>query len=300
MAGMAYARAATDSTAPLGSLLQYWRGVRNLSQLALAHEANVSPRHVCFIETGRAKPSRDMVLLLADTLAVPLRERNALLLAAGFAPVFRESTLDDDELGAVRTAIDAILKQQEPYPAVVMNRHWDILSSNHAASRFFSMLLDGRTPPDTGNVLRLMFHPDGLRPVVENWEAVACALVRRVHREAVGGALDEAGRALLAEVLDYPGVPQRWRTLDLGAPLVPVVPVSFRHRDEAFHFFSAVTVLGTPQDVTLQDLRIESFFPLDEPTASAARRLLGTEITRSPDHQITRSSDHQITRSPDH
>ena len=233
-----------------------------------------------------------MVLLLADTLAVPLRERNALLLAAGFAPVFRESTLDDDELGAVRTAIDAILKQQEPYPAVVMNRHWDILSSNHAASRFFSMLLDGRTPPDAGNVLRLMFHPDGLRPVVENWEAVACALVRRVHREAVGGALDEAGRALLAEVLDYPGVPQRWRTLDLGAPLVPVVPVSFRHRDEVFHFFSAVTVLGTPQDVTLQDLRIESFFPLDEPTASAARRLLGAQ-------QITRSSDHQITRSLD-
>lgn len=105
MAGMAYARAASHSAAPLGSLLQYWRGVRNLSQLALAHEANVSPRHVCFIETGRAKPSRDMVLLLADTLAVPLRERNALLLAAGFAPVFRESTLDDDELGAVRTRL---------------------------------------------------------------------------------------------------------------------------------------------------------------------------------------------------
>ena len=127
-----------------------------------------------------------MVLLLADTLAVPLRERNAFLLAAGFAPMFRESTLDDPELAAVRTAVDAILKQQEPYPAVVMNRRWDIVATNGAAARFFGMLLDGRTPPAPPMVLRLMFHPDGLRPFVENWDAVAQALVRRVHREAVG------------------------------------------------------------------------------------------------------------------
>jgi transcriptional regulator with XRE-family HTH domain len=246
-----------------------------LSQLALAHEANVSPRHICFLETGRAKPSRDMVLLLADTLAVPLRERNALLLAAGFAPMFRESTLDDSELAPVRTAVQAILKQQEPYPAVVMNRHWDIVATNGAASRFFGMLLGGRTPPSAGNVLRLMFHPDGLRPFVENWETVAQALVRRVHREAVGGALDAAGRQLLAEILAYPGVPARWRSPDLGTPVVPVVPVSFRHGERAFHFFSAVTVLGTPQDITLQELRIECFFPLDEPSADAARSLNG-------------------------
>ena len=191
MVGMAHAHSHGQEPAALGVLLQYWRRARNLSQLALAHEANVSPRHVCFLETGRAKPSRDMVLLLADTLAVPLRERNALLLAAGFAPMFRMSTLDDRELAPVRAAIDAILKQQEPYPAVVMNRHWDILANNAAATRFFGMLLDGRTPQGAGNILRLMFHPEGLRPFVENWEAVAQALVRRVHREAVGGALDE-------------------------------------------------------------------------------------------------------------
>ena len=254
--------------------MQYWRRVRHLSQLALAHEANVSPRHVCFIETGRSQPSREMVLLLADTLAVPLRERNALLLAAGFAPMFRESTLEDPALTPVRAAVHAILKQQEPYPAVLMNRHWDVITANSAATRFFALLLDGRTPPGAGNVLRLMFHPEGLRRSVENWEAVARTLIHRAHREAVGGALDAEGRALLDEVLHYPGVPVEWRVPDLGAPLVPVVPVSFKHEGQSFHYFSAVTVVGTAQDITLQELRIECFFPLDDGTAGAAQRLM--------------------------
>ena len=257
----------------LGALLQYWRHARNLSQLALAHEADVSPRHVCFLETGRAKPSREMVLHLAETLDVPLRERNGLLLAAGFAPVYRESTLDDRALLPVRTAIDAILKQQEPYPAVVMNRHWDIVATNGAATRFFSMLLNGRTPRGADNVLRLMFHPDGLRPSVQNWEAVAQTLILRVHREALGGTLDDRGQELLSEVLNYPGVPKRLRTPDLGTPLVPVVPVSFGHRGRTFNYFSAVTVLGTAQDITLQELRVECFFPLDDATADAARTM---------------------------
>jgi transcriptional regulator with XRE-family HTH domain len=276
MAIMKEALAPGEGRAALGALLQYWRHARNLSQLALAHEAEVSPRHVCFLETGRAKPSRDMVLHLAEALDVPLRERNTLLLAAGFAPMFRESTLDDRELAPVRTAIAAILKQQEPFPAVVMNRHWDIVATNGAAARFFSMLLEGRSPQGAGNILRLMFHPDGLRPVVENWEAVAQSLVRRVHREALGGTLDEAGRELLSEVLHYPDVPKRLQTPDLGTPLVPVVPVSFGHRGETFNFFSAVTVLGTPQDITLQELRVECFFPLDDATAAAARALVET------------------------
>jgi transcriptional regulator with XRE-family HTH domain len=271
---MRQAHAPLEGRVALGALLQYWRRTRKLSQLALAHEAEVSPRHVCFLETGRAKPSRDMVLHLADALDVPLRERNALLLAAGFAPVFRESTLDDRELEPVRTAIDAILKQQEPFPAVVMNRHWDIVATNRAASRFFSWLLSGRTPQGAGNILRLMFHPDGLRPFVQNWEAVAQSLVRRVHREALGGALDDTGRALLDEVLHYPGVPKPFQTPDLETPLVPVVPVSFGHRGQTFDFFSAVTVLGTPQDITLQELRVECFFPLDDATAVAARALV--------------------------
>jgi transcriptional regulator with XRE-family HTH domain len=277
MIDMAYPQSHVEGPGSIGPLLQYWRRARNLSQLALAHEANVSPRHVCFLETGRAKPSRDMVLLLADALAVPLRERNGLLLAAGFAPMFRESALDNPQLAPVRTAIEAILRQQEPYPAVVMNRHWDIVSTNDAASRFFGMLLGDRPHVGAGNVLRLMFHPDGLRPCVENWEEVAQALVHRAHREAIGGVLDDQGRQLLSEVLAYPGVPARWRSPDPGAPLVPVVPVSFRHRDRSYHFFSAVTVLGTPQDITLQELRIESFFPLDAESGAGARSLAGRD-----------------------
>jgi hypothetical protein len=158
---------------------------------------------------------------------------------------------------------------------VVMNRGWDIVTANAAATRFFGLLLGRRTPPDTGNVLRLMFHPEGLRPCVTNWEAVARALVQRLHREAIGGVLDDGTRRLLTEILDYPGVPKGWRTLDPGAALLPVLPVSFRHGSLTFDFFSAVTVLGTPQDITLQELRIESFFPADAATATAARRLAG-------------------------
>jgi transcriptional regulator with XRE-family HTH domain len=237
----------------------------------LAHEAEVSPRHVCFIETGRAKPSRGMVLQLADALTVPLRERNALLLAAGFAPVFRESKLDDAQLAPVRAALDAILQQQEPYPAVAMNRRWDILLTNGAATRFFDRLLDGRTLDGPANVLRLMFHPEGVRPAVVNWEAVARSLIQRLHREAVGGVLDPATRELLDELLAYPGVPRQWHVPDLATALVPVLPVSFQWGETVLHFFSAVTVLGTPQDVTLQELRIECFFPTDAATAAAAR-----------------------------
>ncbi|MEZ4455435.1 MAG: helix-turn-helix transcriptional regulator [Gemmatimonadales bacterium] len=259
--------------AAIGPLLQYWRKNRQLSQLALAAEAGVSARHLCFLENGRARPSRDMVLLLAESLRVPLRERNTLLLAAGFAPVFRESGLDDPFLEPVRAAVDAILARQEPYPAVIMNRHWDLARGNAAADRFFSRLLGGRRVPGPPNVLRLMFHPEGLRPAVIDWESVAEGLVRRVHREAVGGVIDPGLRDLLTELLGYPGVPKRWRNPDLAAPLLPVLPVGFRLGREEFRFFSAVTVLGTPQDVTLQELRIEAFFPNDETTAAACDRL---------------------------
>jgi transcriptional regulator with XRE-family HTH domain len=259
----------------IGQLLQHWRRARHLSQLALANEAEVSARHICFLETGRARPSRDMVVLLASVLEVPLRERNTLLLAAGFAPVYGESSLDAPEVGPVRAALDAILRQQEPFPAVVMNRRWDIVRGNGAATRFFSLLLGpgGGGGGAPANVLRLMFDPTGLRPHVANWDAVAEALVQRVHREAVGGVKDDATARLLAEVLAYPGVPARLRRPDLQAPLVPVVAVHFRKDGRAFNFFSTVTTLGTPQDITLQELRIECFFPADQETEARARGL---------------------------
>lgn len=261
---------------PVGILLQHWRRSRSLSQLALAHQAEVSPRHICFIETGRARPSRDMVVLLSNVLDIPLRERNALLLAAGFAPVYAETPLDAPELRVVRTALHAILRQQEPFPAVVMNRHWDIVHGNDAAKRFFGLLLGERTSAEPRNVLRLMFDPSGLRPHVENWEAVAETLIQRARREAVGGAADPVAVKLVDEVLGYPDVPKRLRQLALGAPSMPVVPICFRIDEHLFRFFSAVTTLGTPQDVTLQELRIECFFPADARTDELSRALLSS------------------------
>src|SRR5512138_1052325 len=214
-------------TSQIGQVLQHWRAARGMSQLALAIEADVSPRHMSFVETGRAQPSRELVLQLARALDIPLRERNVLLLAAGYAPVYRESPLDAPELHGVRRALDAILAKQEPYPAVVMNRRWEMLNANAGAKRFFGFLLGDRPLPSPPNVLRLMFDPDGLRPYVANWEAVAEALVQRVHREAVGGMRDEIAARLLDEVLTYPGVPKRWARPDPEAPLVPVLPITF-------------------------------------------------------------------------
>ncbi|HEX3773168.1 MAG TPA: helix-turn-helix transcriptional regulator, partial [Polyangiaceae bacterium] len=200
------ARSAQASSSSFGSLLQHWRRLRHFSQLSLAMHAGVSAKHLCFVETGRAKPSREMVLLLAGALDVPLREQNMLLLAAGFAPEFAESALDAPELAAVRRALDAILRQQEPFPAVVLNRRWDILHRNDGARRFFGFLVGERANTSSPNVLRMMFHPDGLRPFVSNWLAVGEALIRRAHREAVGGVPDPSTRTLLDEVLSYPGV----------------------------------------------------------------------------------------------
>jgi transcriptional regulator with XRE-family HTH domain len=261
--------------AEIGALLRQWRAARRLSQLALAVESAVSVRHLSFIETGRANPSRAMVLRLSDVLDVPLRERNALLVAAGFAPVYEESRLDGPALAAVRGALEAMLAQQEPYPALVIDRGWDIVQANAAAGRFFAFLQAGRpgAVPGPPNVLRRVFHPDGVRPFVANWPDVAEALVRRVRREAIGGVTDERAQRILDEVLAYPGVPATLRTLDVTPPTLPVVPIRYRRDGREFEYFSMVTTLGTAQDVTLQELRIESFFPADDATRAAARYL---------------------------
>jgi transcriptional regulator with XRE-family HTH domain len=265
----------TRNGATVGALLQHWRRARHLSQLDLAHRADVSARHVCFLETGRAKPSRDMVLLLANTLDVPLREQNALLLAAGFAPMFEQSQLDAPALATVRTALDAILRQQEPFPAVVMDRHWDIVTGNAAASRFFGYMLDRSSRPPGANIIRLMFDPTALRPCVRNWNAVAVALFHRIRRESVCGICDDATTKLIEDVLDYPGVRALLREVDVGRPAIPIIPIAFSKKlgEPVFNFFSTVTTLGTPQDVTLQELRIECFFPTDAATERQARAL---------------------------
>lgn len=256
---------------PVGRLLRHWRQVRRKSQLTLAIEADVSPRHLGFIEVGRSRPSREMVLTLAAALDVPLRERNDLLLAAGYAPMYRETGLTDPDMAQARLALDRILLQQEPFPAVVMDRHWNILLTNDAAARFFGLFLDLAAEPSPANVLELMFGK--LRPFVSNWESVAEALIQRVHREAVGGTPDAQTTLLLQKLLAFPGVPPRWAQPDLMGVRMPFLPVDFRKDDLAMRFFSAVTTLGTPQDITLQEIRIECFFPADAATGARAREL---------------------------
>jgi transcriptional regulator with XRE-family HTH domain len=251
---------------PVGRLLQHWRRVRRMSQLDLAIQAQVTPRHVSFVESGRAQPSRQMVLILARALDVPLREQNQLLLAAGYAPLYRETAVDEPAMSQVRAALDRVLAHHQPYPAVVMDRHWDLLLVNPAAAAMFAWLLGGPRSPQPANVLRLMFDPDGLRPFVANWEQVGEALVQRVHREAIGGVPDAETAALLKEVLARPGIPERWRAPDLTAAPLPVIPVTFRKDQLAVSYFSMVTTVGTPQDVTAQEIRLESFFPADEAT----------------------------------
>jgi transcriptional regulator with XRE-family HTH domain len=249
---------------PVGELLRDWRRQRRLSQMALALEAATTPRYVSFVESGRSQPSRAMVLRLARVLDVPIRERNRLLLAAGYAPVYPEAGLDADASAAVRDALARMLAAHEPYPAVVMDRRWNVLSTNAAAEAFFGWLLAGRDVAQPPNVIRLMLDPAGVRPFVRNWEAVADALAQRVHREAVGGVPDTEVLALL----EYPGVPRQ----DVGATPLPVVPVEFARDGLALSYFSTVTTLGTPQDAMLQEIRLESFFPADEATAAHAWR----------------------------
>jgi hypothetical protein len=211
-----------------------------------------------------------MVLQLADALDVPLRERNLLLNAAGFASVYRETRLDSPELEPVRAALRWMLQQQEPHPAVVMDRYWNILETNQGAVQLFSRLIDLQSVRSPANVLRLMFDPAALRPFVDNWPEVAHSLLVRVGREAVCGVRDARLSLLLEELHSYPDVPDP-RSLRGGtrSPL-PIVPVHFRKDEFEARYFSTVTMLGTPQDVTLQEIRIECFYPASDAAGSYA------------------------------
>src|SRR5438876_9199653 len=260
----------------LGKLIRHWRARRQLSQLDLAGEAGVSSRHVSFIETGRTQPSREMVLQLARALDVPLRDRNDLLTAAGFAPIYRTTDLDAPALTLARCALDFIVKGQEPYPALVLDRHWNVLRVNDGSARVQAVFLDPKAVAELGppNAMRLMFHPSGFRPFIVNWEATAASLIQWLHRDAVSGRGDDETRRLLDELLAYPDVPRQWRSLDLDASTAPFLSIEFKRDDLRLRYFTTLTSLGTPHDITLQELRIESFFPADEATEEASRRLL--------------------------
>lgn len=256
----------------VGDLLREWRSARRLSQLQLALEANVSTRHLSYVETGKAQPSREMVLRLAEVLDLPLRERNMVLVAAGYAPVYPETALDTPELTRVQQAVELILNQQEPYPAFLLDRHWDIRKTNRAAERIGNCLLPSDARPHQ-NMLRRFFDPDSLRAAVVNWEEVAGDLIRHLHNEIATVPTDTAARALLEDILNYSGVPDQWRTRKVDASPPPLLTVVFRRDDLELRFFSTITTFGTPRDVTVDELRIECAFPADAATAEFCRAL---------------------------
>lgn len=262
----------TDRHGRLGTLLREWRAARRLSQLDLALEAGVSPRHLSCVETGKSQPSRDMLARLADALDMPLRERNAMLVAAGYAPRYPETALATPELAQARRAIEFILAQQEPYPAFVLNRHWDVLMANDAAMRVNTFVMRGRTSSHR-NMIRQIFDPGDLREAVDNWEEVAGDLIRHLHVEVAAAPSDTHARALLDEVLAYPGVPARWRLRELDVAPTPLLTTVLRRDAHRLRFFSTITTFGTPRDITLDELRIECCFPMDEATGELCRAL---------------------------
>jgi transcriptional regulator with XRE-family HTH domain len=256
------------------ALIKHWRSRRGLSQLDLALAADVSPRHVSFLETGRAHPSREMILRLATALGVPLRDQNALLTAANFPPAFEEPGLAEGLPPALRLALDRMMAQQEPYPLAVMNRRYDILETNRAGALLLGRFVAepaAAAPPM--NVFRALFDRRLARPFVADWERVARLMLARLHREVLERPGDGELAALLRGLFEYPGVPEGWQEPDLSLPSEPCLCIRLERDDLALAFVTTVTVFSAPQNVTLDELRIESYFPLDDTTRRACERL---------------------------
>jgi transcriptional regulator with XRE-family HTH domain len=266
--------AATASPRPVGALLREWRQRRRMSQLDLACEAEISTKHLSFLETGRSAPSRDMVLHLAERLDVPLRARNTLLHAAGYAPVFPERALDDAALGAVRQAIDPVLTGHEPHPAVAVDRHWCLVAANRAVAPLLAGVDPALLRPPV-NVLRLGLHPAGLAPHTVNLAEWRAHLLDRL-RQQIDASGDPVLVDLLVELRGYPA-PER-SAPRAGNGDFTKVAVPFRLATDAgvLSFFSTTTVFGTPVDITLSELALECFFPADRATAEAMRRFCTT------------------------
>jgi transcriptional regulator with XRE-family HTH domain len=273
--------AAHDAEA-LRSLLRHWREVRRSSQLDLALRAGISQRHLSFIESGRSVPGRETLMMLASALDIPLRDRNSLLMAAGYAPAFSESGWDSQEMQAITNALTRLLRQHEPFPAIVMDRYWNVLMTNESTPRFFSHFVDLGSLGRPRNVLRLMFDPRAMRPFICNWDAIAPSLLERVYRESVGRIVDEKTRELLAELRAYPGVGAPRKEAPDPREAWPVIPLSIRLETGVLNYFSMVTTVGTPQAIAAQELRIECMFPADEQTETRHRALLNAAAVASP------------------
>jgi transcriptional regulator with XRE-family HTH domain len=258
----------------IGDHLRSWRQRRHLSQLDLACDADISTRHISFLETGRARPSRDMVLHLAERLEVPLRDRNVLLVAAGFAPVFAERSLDDPALNAARQAVDLVLAAHEPYPAIAVDRHWVLVAANRAARLLTEGVGQELTNPPV-NVLRVALHPDGLARRIANFAEWRGDLLARLRRQVEVSA-DPILAALYEELAGYPS-PRQPGSPPPANPTAVVIPLRLITGAGTLSFLSTITVFGTPVDITLSELAIETFLPADRETADALRRMAATD-----------------------
>ena len=257
----------------VGQLLRGWREARGVSQFDLALHAGFSARHVSFIETGRTQPSRQALLILAEALAIPLRDRNRLLEAGGYAHVYRHTPLAAEEMAHIRDVLQFILDRHEPYGAIVLDRYSTCLMGNSASSRLLGAIVNPAILTEPANLLRLVFHPLGVRRHIVNWDEVARHLLDRAERELGEAKDDHNAAALLGEVREYVGssVPKHasapLRTADL------LLPIHIRKDDLDLRLFSTIMTLGTPTDVTLQELRIETFFPADRSSETVWRQL---------------------------
>ncbi len=260
-----------SSSSGVGRMLRHWRTERRISQLDLALQAEVSTRHLSFIENGRAKPSRQMVLLLSSALEVPLRERNTLLLAAGYAPAYRETSLEDPMMAEVRLALQMILRQHDPFGAVVVNRHWDIVMASDSWRRMMAALGAAQCPSQPlevvpaprPNIVRSLLAPGPLRQSIRNWEQLARASVARARRDA---SRDPAAEEVLRQAVAESGRPDLWDDAALVSPQSLLIPVELEVGGTVLRLLSTISTLGTAQDITLQELHIESFHPADAET----------------------------------
>ena len=270
---------ARETGPAFGQLLRAWRGARKRSQLELALDAGVSQRHLSFLESGRASPSREMILQLTEVLDLPLRERNQMLNAAGFAALYQQRSLDSEAMSAVRQALEMMLRHHEPFPALVIDPQWNMLMSNAATERFLGLLGNPDEvwqrvdPSGNRNVMRLTFHPQGMQPLLNNWDSTATLLLSRLHREVTAAPANTGLHNVFTDICALPTTPSQWRNHIWDSTPPPFLPLDINLGGVSLKIFSMITGFGTALDITADELRVETFFPADDFSAQFFRSL---------------------------
>lgn len=246
-----------------GELMRFWRKSKGFSQLELACEANVSSKHISFLETERAKPSRQMVLLLADALDLPLRNRNELLKSADFAEHYERTPFESEQMDAVRQALELIINNHNPYPAIVLDWHWNIVMANQGYTNLVNLLKQYKEDfSNSNNIVELFLHENGFRPFVKNWEDIAGVTIQRLQKEHIENR--SRHKELLESIAADPGIPDQWRNVNFKSHPNPVIEVEMELEGQSLNLFTTLTSLGTPIDITAEELIIEQYYPSDD------------------------------------